>query len=222
MIIDPLYRYELKFKLDGSLKDIYKKSIKSNAPGFKMAYPPRYVNNIYFDKIGFENYYDNINGNPNRSKTRIRWYGNFFDDNSSSIEIKEKKGALIKKTIFDFPLFSIVEVKKDAGVFKNFKHDHNLLKGLKSTVINRYYREYYISLDNRFRITIDSYQSYSDPKNIFFPRKIHPFLNVLIIEIKFNPIHYSKLNQLTNTLGLRIGKNSKYVNSLNALNLHFF
>ena len=46
--------------------------IKLNIAEFSEIFHQRFINNIYFDTLGFENYYDNIDGIANRVKYRIR------------------------------------------------------------------------------------------------------------------------------------------------------
>jgi SPX domain protein involved in polyphosphate accumulation len=48
------------------------------------------VNNIYFDDSKKSNYCDNIEGNTNRKKYRIRWYNTV--NKFANFEIKNKYG----------------------------------------------------------------------------------------------------------------------------------
>ena len=43
--------------------------------GFRETYPSRWVNNIYLDSHGLDDYHDHVTGLADRSKSRIRWYG---------------------------------------------------------------------------------------------------------------------------------------------------
>ena len=215
-----LYRYELKFKIDWENKESFKKLLKLSSYNFETAYPPRYVNNIYLDTEKFKNYFDNINGNYLRNKFRIRWYGEFFKKIFPKIENKEKKGLLIKKTVTDFPSFDILKNADLSSLIENFKENNQIKKEIRASVINRYYREYYVNKGNFIRITIDDKQCYSNPYNIFHPKKLNPYKEKIIIEIKFDPKYYKFINDITNQLGLRICNNSKYVNSVDALLLN--
>ena len=215
-----LYRYELKFKIAWESRESLKKLLKLSSYNFETAYPPRFVNNIYFDTENFKNYFDNLNGNFLRKKIRIRWYGKFFNNINPKLEYKEKKGLLVKKTVSDFPSFIILKNTDLSPLIENFKDKYKINKNIKASVINRYYREYYASRGNHIRITIDDKQCFSNPHNIFHPRRLYPHKEKIVIEIKFDPKYHSNIHEVTSQLGLRICKNSKYVNSIDALILN--
>ena len=52
---------------------------------FKEIYEARQINSIYFETKNFTDLIDTINGEKNRSKLRLRWYGNTFNNISESI-----------------------------------------------------------------------------------------------------------------------------------------
>ena len=151
-----------------------------------------------------------------RKKIRIRWYGDFFGKINPSLEIKERKGSLVKKTTKDFPSFHLNKNKSLNGL-------HKILRSIFKTtnqapsIINRYRREYFISKDNRFRITLDDRQMISNPREITFMKSLDPIHKKVIVEIKFSPESFKYVNDLTNDLNLRLTKNSKYSNSVAAL-----
>ena len=78
--------------------DIYNQILLSPA-FFKEIYYERRVNNIYLDSFDYANYYANINGEQNRVKQRIRWYGDTFDAKTPILEYKIKHGELGIKAI---------------------------------------------------------------------------------------------------------------------------
>ncbi len=183
---------------------------------FKKAFSSRFINNIYLDSYNLSNYNDNINGEQMRKKIRIRWYGDFFGKINGSLEIKERKGSLIKKTTKDFPSFYFNKNKSLNELHKILKSDFKNINEAPS-IINRYRREYFISKDNRFRITLDDSQMISNPRNIYFMKSLDPIHEKVIVEIKFSPESFKYVNHLTNDLNLRVTKNSKYSNSVRAL-----
>ena len=74
------YRFEKKYILNEQrLKELQLK-IKLNPDFFSEVYQQRYINNIYLDDLSYINYVDNISGQSQRTKYRIRWYGELFDD----------------------------------------------------------------------------------------------------------------------------------------------
>src|SRR3989338_2665467 len=99
-------RHERKFLIsDYSAADI-EQIVKFNPACFTEIYHQRTVNNIYFDSLAFDSYYDNIEGNTNRTKARIRWYGNLFGEIENAIlEFKIKKGLLGRKEYYSLNPF---------------------------------------------------------------------------------------------------------------------
>ena len=65
------YRYERKFVIPSlNLKD-FEYYLKVNPLIFNKVYVQRRINNIYFDSINYNNFFDNISGNSKRVKPRI-------------------------------------------------------------------------------------------------------------------------------------------------------
>jgi hypothetical protein len=134
---------------------------------FTMQYQPRWVHNIYFDTLDLESYYDNVNGNSDRIKTRIRWYqetNKIFS--APNIEFKIKKNKLGLKNIVALPQNFIDQFNPtflNSIQLKNALTKLTLLHSSKKIIPlfhNFYYREYYISFDKKFRLTLDSKLSY--------------------------------------------------------------
>ena len=65
-------RYERKYILDIGNEDIFNDFLIEN--GFKKSFKSRIVNSIYYDTLGLNFFYDNIDGISNRVKYRLRWY----------------------------------------------------------------------------------------------------------------------------------------------------
>ena len=168
------------------------------------------------------NYRNNINGNSQRKKIRIRWYGDFFGEVSSpTLEIKEKKDMVVNKTSIPMPNFLINPSMSVKNIIKDIAgslyKDALFIRLLNATIINRYKREYFLSQDKRFRITIDTNQSFSNTNNIKKPQKMYTSnIQPAIIEVKYSLQFEKEAHKITNALGLRINKNSKYINSINA------
>jgi len=88
-----IYRYERKFFIDNMSKRKVESIIKLNPANFKEIYKERIINNIYLDSLSKNSYTDNIDGNMERTKSRIRWYGSLFGEIANPIlEFKIKKG----------------------------------------------------------------------------------------------------------------------------------
>ena len=215
-------RYEIKFKTQVyNYFEIISLIKSSKMFDFKECFQPRIVNSIYLDTSTFKSYLDSINGNQNRVKFRIRWYGN-DEQIKSKLEIKRKFGSVGNKILYDFDVFyySSPFTRK---LFNNLVHssktiDSSLKRSLFHlipTVLISYERRYFISNDLNLRITIDkniNYSYISSFKNLNMLKSLKE--NVIILETKF-PKEYD-YNQIFNKSFFPLEKVrfSKYTNAI--------
>ena len=71
-------RYERKFLTSYLSKPEVEDIIRLHPASFSEIYHARYVNNIYFDTFSFSSYKENLGCISDRTKVRIRWYGEVF------------------------------------------------------------------------------------------------------------------------------------------------
>jgi hypothetical protein len=117
--------------------------------GWKVLFPRRVVNSIYFDTINNHFLYDSIYGVSNRIKYRVRWY-NF--EREFVVETKKKNAGIGTKIISDSFSFNSElppEVMLGDCVRRISKID--LLQKSKVS----YVREYYIHRSSGSRLTLD-------------------------------------------------------------------
>ena len=212
------YRYERKFIVPLEYLNELNFVIASHPSRFKPIYSKRIINNIYFDTIDFDFYNQNVDGEGNRDKFRVRWYGNMFGKIKPTIEIKSKRGIVGNKKTLDL---SYLEFNSDMS-FKLFREEilkqiintniYSVASILYPTLINQYKRKYFQSLDKKFRITLDSNMIFMkithDLKNKFFNEEYAPFN---ILEIKYENINANIADQISSILPFRVSKFSKYV-----------
>ena len=218
---NPSYRFERKFHINDLTKDEVISLINLNSSIFKFTYKTRIINNIYFDNFNFKNYFENVEGDTDRVKVRVRWYGKLFKTiNKPTLEIKIKKGLLGHKDSMPIKKF---DLKNDlTDIFKtisdSYIYDFYNLKSLNPVLLNSYTRSYYISNDKNYRITIDDKQSYYKISNIknSFNHCVKDNRSV-ILEIKYNDNNDENVNLITNNFPFRMTKNSKYVNGVEAI-----
>jgi hypothetical protein len=216
-----LLRNELKFIAVWPLNYQIPEIIKLNPGLFSEIYNSRFINNIYFDSLDFKAYNDTINGVSRRKKFRIRWYGDFFGlINDPMLEMKEKEGKVVRKTSHPFPPFELKSSMNIKDILNNNSDSdcNHLINTKKPSIINRYQRKYFLSKDGRFRLTIDTNQKFSNPKNIQNPKNINQTgPPPTIIELKYDIQWEKEAIQVTNALPFRLNKNSKYINTLKVL-----
>ena len=206
-LVNKPYRNELKYILS---KQNYFKILKIlSSLGFTKYHEPNVVNNVYFDlnKIAFD---ENVEGYSNRMKCRIRWYGLNMLDNSINLELKIKRGHAGKKIIKKLNTSNFRDLSSIKDEIIEISLKHNLqIENLNPNVQNQYYREYFIK-DNSIRLTLDSnikYFKYNEPQLGEYWSKTG------VLEIKFDTKLEPNLD-FVSLLGLRLEKNSKYVNGL--------
>jgi hypothetical protein len=215
-------RYERKYATIGISYDAAICIIKLHPAGFYKAYPDRFVNNIYFDTHEFKSFYDNIDGVSRRSKYRIRWYGEAFGHILSPVlEIKSKDNQVGYKTSHSLePIHlrrgsSVTELTTDLGLDKLPKITKEELSVYEPKILNGYKRSYFVSRDNRFRITVDT-QLHSSTIRKFNNQFLGSCKDYdsTIIELKYGLAEALAADQLSKHLLLRMTKNSKYVNAV--------
>lgn len=200
-------RYEIKYAI--STVDYYmiEQSILNHPESFRTAFPDRIVNNIYFDSPDLQCYYQNINGDPIRSKVRYRWYGDKNNITQGHIEIKRKVHQLGYKEYVEVPL------NKDALTHMTDIKDGGLPHSLQATLWNSYKRAYYVSMDGLFRITIDKALSFGNYMN----NSSEATESQIILEIKFDKEAYGRFDEINKYLPFRQTKYSKYAEGVTKL-----
>ena len=217
------FRYERKYVLENfQLVDIFE-MIKNHQFQFKEIYYPRMINNIYIDTLRFKSFHQNLDGLKKREKYRIRWYGNLFGEIKPKLEIKQKNSQLSSKKIVEINNISlnkesnVSEIRKKILLSKEINKKYKFLKFFYPTLLNRYKRKYFLSKDNKFRLTVDyelAYFCLFNTSKIFSNRKSN--FSSYILELKY-PRDYDNLAHFfPESMPLRLSRNSKYINGINS------
>lgn len=219
------YRYERKFFIQTIDRISVENIVLSHPAFFSEIYHERYVNNIYFDHLTFNNFEDNIHGNINRNKYRIRWYGKMLSEiENPNLELKTRIGLIGTKETYVLNPFKldrgicisdVVALITDSDINSKVKFT---LKDQLPVLLNRYRRRYYESNDKKFRITIDDDQSFYKIKaynNEFLFR--HEDSSSIILELKYNINSDSEVAGITNAMPFRLTKSSKYARGIELL-----
>ena len=216
------YRYERKFFISSLSTNEIISLVKLNSFQFSKIFEKRYVNNIYFDSFNLENYFDNVDGIMHRKKYRIRWYGNLFGlVKNPTFEIKVKKGLVGLKHLYPINPFELSENYKHEIIVNSFIMSSipvkikEWIKNLYPTLLNRYSREYYLSKNKNFRITVDTNQVFINinrHSNTFSNRQ-NDNVNT-ILELKYEDQHSDEASAVTNEFNFRMTKSSKYVHGI--------
>lgn len=215
-------RFERKFIFEGMLlEDIINNVVLCNPYCFKEIFHRRSVNNIYFDDQNMSFYRQNVAGDANREKYRLRWYGDDFTQvTNPTFEIKMKYGETGDKYSYKLKgtSFNLTETQADGAqklveetliAEENIKL-YNNLRQLEPALYNTYERRYFLSHCERFRITLDYNMSFYNIKSSdFLQSKISA--DDIVLELKYERAHDDESRNLTQLLPVRLSKNSKYV-----------
>jgi len=215
-------RYERKFVAERfSLAEVLG-GVRRHAASFREVYPPRVVNNIYLDSPVHRDYFDHVNGTAQRTKTRVRWYGQKLDAAvHPKLERKLKRGtvggketyALPRLSLDGGPLRSVLNRVFDAAALPPMVRQG--LRHQEPALFNCYHRHYFASRDGRFRLTVDSHLQFAavahDQWTAIRPGSAMP---AVIIELKFAPERAGEAEILTNDLPFRLTRFSKYVTGM--------
>ena len=214
------YRYERKYKLNISEYNILVNNVLSD--GMKVQHPTRFINNIYFDSLNFDSYFENVEGESERNKYRLRWYGVQFDTIKPTFEVKIKKDQVNKKKNLKIPE---VAFSSFSDVEKVFRHVLNYMEKKEAilffemmnkipAILNRYKRDYFLSKDGETRLTIDRNMFFYNCRN----NQQYTQDEIMIVEVK----HASNITPKINfdKFQLILGKNSKYVTGIDFTKLN--
>jgi len=212
------FRYERKFVISELDRYEVEAMIRCHTAMFSEIYHRRMVNNIYFDSLNMDSYFTNEAGTGQRVKIRIRWYGDLYGMIEKPVlEVKCKDNQLGSKMRFallcfrldaDFSLNCIMEVLTRSNIPMSVREE---LMSMQMTLLTRYSRKYFQSVDRKYRLTIDWDIEYYILDNAYneFRKKIHDRHNT-VLELKYSDDNDGKSNIVSNFFPFRLSRNSKY------------
>jgi len=221
----PSWRHERKYVLRGRSLSETLALIHRHPALFREPFPPRFVNNLYFDTPGLQDYFDHVHGLAHRVKHRVRWYGRLDGHIARPVfEQKLKHGLVSAKVSAGLPAFAfngggarhVHEALIQAG--ETPPAPRLALRQLQPSLVNRYHRHYFVSRDGQIRLTVDS-----DLR--FFPVAGQPVSTAglalpdapLVIELKYDPSSADRAAAVSNALPFRVSRCSKYVLGIESL-----
>jgi len=220
-------RFERKFIFqDMYLEDIINHIVLTSPYGFREIFTRRSVNNIYFDDFNYSFYKQNVSGDGDRKKYRLRWYGDDFSMvKKATMEIKKKFGEVgdkysykLKNLQLNLNQLSADEVQN--AVITELKNTDNRellfsFQNLFPALYNTYERRYFLSSCGAFRITLDYNMKFYNPH--YKDYRISEYTlesQETVFELKYETAHDKESRKLTQKWHNRMSKNSKYVNGI--------
>ena len=227
MILTPVKETRLEYKFITKDRYYYKLKhwIKMHPLGFNKAYPSRQINNIYFDTYDLKSYKDNLSGISSRVKIRYRWYGESISPAPGTLEIKCKRNLHGWK--FKHPIKNLSPSSEDTWREIKTQISSQLSAGWRihfnarpqQVLINRYFRDYFISQDGKTMLNLDTQQMVLNQRNKLLPNyKIKASLPcIVIIEAKVDRENQELIPTTLKNLPLVWSRHSKYVEGVNAI-----
>ena len=218
-------RYEIKAPLSGLQLLRLHAWIIAHPRAFRRAYPPRWINNIYFDTWEFDSLNDHLEGIDVHQKLRLRWYGpSLREFHRAYLELKHRNNRLGIKQVQELNHTLKLERTSWVEIMQYLRSSANdfflpLLISVRPVLISRFYREYYVTADGETRLTLDyelkSFdQRYSNSPNFRF---CVPLLDEVIVELKSSVESSTALATLMADFPFRFDKYSKYVASMQSM-----
>lgn len=187
-------RYEVKLVVPTTALHKLQLAVRRHSSGFRVHYPPRRINNFYFDSPTLAAYSGSVQGAHERSKLRVRWYGvERRLPAAATVEIKRRRAGIGWKhrwklkaleSFMGSPPGVLLQTVPEPG-----GRDLRELLGmrLRPVLFNCYDRDYFISADNRCRLTIDSnlgFAPYPGAKSRQTPRTDRLQHHLCVVELK--------------------------------------
>ena len=199
--------------------------IRQHPSGFRESYPPRWVNNLYLDSHGLEDYHDHVTGLAVRSKSRIRWYGDLRGSIPKPVfERKHKRGTVNGKRTCAVPPMTLngrLDEPKLRAMLSDLSRENSLwsiLDHRHPSLINRYHRQYYLSGDGRIRLTVDSDLAFYEPEHTGSALASRPPEEfTVVIELKYAPTDSDCAADIASWFPCRVVRCSKYVLGIEAI-----
>jgi hypothetical protein len=206
-------RFERKYRTEGRSLASVEQLLRLHPASFRPLHPARQVNNIYFDTPDLLTFAQNVQGQNQRKKYRIRWYGaDPAQISKPQFEIKIKHNELGRKETFSLDAFSLTDLRPATQAV------NQLLPGnfglIRPALLNAYRRSYWISFDGQFRVTIDHAMRFH---SLLLAPHFHRFLHqdpAIIIEVKYDESVDQRIDFITQHMPFRQAKHSKYVQGM--------
>lgn len=218
-------RYEFKAVTDGHLLPEARMWLRLHQAGFLTAYPPRQVNNVYFDTIDLDSFGENLAGISERRKARLRWYGESCRRAACVFEVKCKRNRLGWKLAqrlaqpldidglawSELMALLHAQLSPQLGLF--------LADGQTPVVLLHYQREYYQSFDGVVRVTLDHGLTVFDQREYVRPnlRFAASLADCLVVEFKARASDGAALGHIIDSAPFRLSACSKYAEGVSRL-----
>lgn len=221
-------RYELKYEVNEAVLPLLRARLRAVMQPDRHSGPDGYlVRSLYFDDLDCAAYRDKLNGNPERSKLRLRYYNG--DESYIVLENKEKLGRMTRKTAQEVSrevaLAMVNGGRERCLEARGAVMDQFLARGgtrsLKPRVLVDYRRTAFVHSVSNVRITLDEKVSTGLYRTDLFDREAArlPVLDPgrAVVEVKFDHFLPDHLDAALRDIPMVRLAVSKYVKCLGVL-----
>ena len=205
-------RYERKYLMDLADYRQVRSELLLHPCGLKVQHPDRRINNIYFDTHELNALQANLFGVQERSKHRLRWYGDsLLPAGPARWETKMKLNTLGAKSV---QTVNIPHNATIAEIGRLINDEVDRTAQLIPVLLNSYKRSYFISADGKYRFTIDRDLEFTTiSANQTTARRPFESRHV-IVELKYDREWDDDVSEVLDYLSLRQTKSSQYVTGM--------
>jgi hypothetical protein len=218
-------RYEVKIPCEPHYLPQIQTWVRLHPAHWRVAYPQRQVNNVYFDTADYQGLNENLGGTGARGKLRLRWYGSCLDTVAGArLELKYKEGSVGWKRVWPLDITLDLAHMSWSKIYQSIREAADVRAGpwlaqfAYPALINHYQRAYYVTADQKVRLTIDTglrayAQRFSDRPNLRHPAVI---AGRVVVELKASADSrsYQRLAEALGHFPLRPDRHSKYVQGM--------
>jgi len=215
-------RHEVKIPLPSVLLADVEAWVRVHPSHWRRPYPPRQINNIYFDTPTYIGLNANLAGIGDRAKLRLRWYGDRLACVvDAHLELKRKRGTIGWKEVIpvnvnldlrDTGWRQLTAALEDAA---GITGRHWLSHFPVPVLINFYRRDYYATPDGVLRLTVDHRLRAYGQRATRAPNLtlLAPLADEIVIELKAQTDAGAlrRLNDALSYFPPSVGRFSKYV-----------
>lgn len=200
-------RYERKYHIERLGHATLEQLILLHPAAFIEAWPSRRINNVYWDTPNWNSARDNASGISARTKVRVRWHGDDVEMLRQPVmEIKSKLNMQGRKKLI--PLRDCTWQELPALVQEQLEQELPN-QALLPSLVNAYQRAYYVSMDGRFRLTVDHGMAYGSWLPWRFDAPVQDDAS-LVLELKYEADDDDAADEIARHLPMRVNKHSKY------------
>ncbi len=215
---EPHRRRERKYPLSAAELLQFRWWHRGHGQAFTPAYPTRTVNNIYFDSPDWANYGDNMSGVSDRTKPRLRWYGELETAAQATFEVKHRRNAIghkhqqrIHMSELHLRSLPIGWLYPRLRVLLRGELRLQLDESHRPVLYNRFRREYYEAREG-LRMTVDTDIVYAPLHGSSLPTlRPMPSAKPAVVELKYRLERRREAEEALRRLPFRATRFSKYV-----------